>query len=392
MDRTLNDEVRRHPAGTFVRDRTTLLLYAALGVFGGLQTVPSLATPALRDELGYGYGLSSAHLSLYAVGSVLAGLAGVALTRRAGRRAVLVLGLLGAAAGTVLLTAGRTPWATLGACLVAGGLGTLTLIAVQAGLADHHGEQRAVAFAESNVMASVGTTLTPLLVGGLAALTGSWRWGVLALVGLVLVVVAGARTTVVPDPAAVLAAAPRTRLPSRARSGVALVFCGVVLEWSVSFWGATYLRDEVGLSRSTAVTAMALFFGAMLTGRVGGAVLARTRPAGRLVGAALAVTGVGLVVATASTAPATSLLALVLLGLGVSVLFPLGLSLAVAAAPDDAAVVSSRCVTAGGTAILLGPLVIGRLADGVGLRAALLVLPVTAMLAVPLLRRTSRPS
>lgn len=387
VDRTAGDDVRHRP-GTFVRDRTTVLLYAALCAFGGLQTVPSLATPALRDELGYGYGLSSAHLSLYAVGSVLAGLAGVALTRRTSRRAVLVLGLLGATTGTVLLTAGRAPWATLGACLVAGGLGTLVLIAVQAGLADHHGEQRAVAFAESNVMASVGTTVAPLLVGGLTALTGSWRWGVLALSALVLGVVALARTTAVPEPVAVVATARGTRLPTRARTGVALVFCGVVLEWSVSFWGATYLRDEVGLSRSVSVTAMALFFGAMLAGRVGGAVLARTRPAAQLVGAALAVAGAGLALAAASTSAAASLTALVLLGLGLSVLFPLGLSLAVAAAPDAAAVVSSRCVTAGGTAILLGPLVVGRLADGVGLRTALLVLPVTALAAVPLLSRT----
>lgn len=380
--------VHPHRPGTFVRDRTTLLLYAALCAFGGLQTVPSLATPALRDELGYGYGLSSAHLSLYAVGSVLAGLAGVALTRRTGRRAVLVAGLLGAAGGTALLTAGRAPWATLGACLLAGGLGTLVLIAVQAGLADHHGEQRSVAFAESNVMASVGSTLTPLLVGGLAALTGSWRWGVLALALVTVAITAAARTTAVPDGGAADEPGSRRPLPRRARTGVGLVFCGVVLEWSVSFWGATYLRDEVDLSRSTAVTAMSLFFGAMLAGRVSGALLARRHPAERLVAGALGVTAAGLLLAAATTAAPAVLLALVLLGLGVSVLFPLGLSLAVAAAPDASAVVSARCVTAGGTAILLGPLVIGRLADGVGLRTALLVLPVTALAAVPLLRAT----
>ena len=83
----------------------------------------------------------------------------------------------------------------------------------------------------------------------------------------------------------------------------------------------------------------------------------------------------------------------VLLGLGISVLFPLGLSLAIAAAPRAAATVSGRCVTAGSLAVLLGPLVVGRLADVVGLRQALLVLPVTALAAAPLLRasRTPRP-
>ncbi|HWH30143.1 MAG TPA: hypothetical protein VNU26_14515 [Mycobacteriales bacterium] len=58
----------------FSRDRTTLVLYAALGVFGGLQVVPGLATPALRDELGYGSTLASLHVTAYAALGVVAGL------------------------------------------------------------------------------------------------------------------------------------------------------------------------------------------------------------------------------------------------------------------------------------------------------------------------------
>jgi len=375
-----------HPSTRFVRDRTTLLLYAALCAFGALQTVPSLAIPALRDEFGYGYGLSSAHLSVFAAGSVVAGLVGARLARRFGRTPVLVVGLLGFAAGAALLTAGRTSWATLGACLLAGVVGTLVLVAVQAGLADHHGEQRAVAFAESNAMASVGTTLAPLVVGGLAAATGSWRWGVLLLALGTAAVAVAARDAAVPEPSQETEAADTGRLPRAARAGVALIFCGVVLEWTVSFWGATYLRDVVGLDRATAVTAMALFFGAMLTGRVAGAVLARRREPRRLLLAALVTTTAGFGVAAVSTAAPAVLVALVLLGLGISVIFPLALSLAIAAAPSQATAVSGRCVTLGALAVLLGPLVVGQLADVVGLRPALLVLPVALLAAVPLLR------
>ena len=377
----------------FVRDRTTLVLYAALGAFGALQVVPSLATPALREEFGYSYGLSSAHLSLFAAGSILPGLLGAAATRRFGRKAVLVVGLLGFALGVGLLTAGRTPWATLGACLLAGAVGTLVLIAVQAGLADHHGERRTIAFVESNAMASVGTTLAPLAVGGLALVTGSWRWGV-ALMALVAVGVAVlARNTEMPQPVVEPHEdAGRRRLPGPARAAVALVFCGVVLEWSVSFWGATYLRDVVGLARATAVTCMALFFGAMLTGRIAGALLARRCTPERMIAAALAIIVGGLGLAAASTAVPAVLVALVLLGLGISVLFPLGLSLAVAAAPRAAATVSGRCITAGSLAVLLGPLVVGRLADVGGLRQALLVLPITALAAAPLLWASRKPS
>ena len=68
MDQPVETLAPAHPPARFVRDRTTQLLYAALCAFGALQTVPSLATPALRDEFGYSYGLSSAHLSVFAAG------------------------------------------------------------------------------------------------------------------------------------------------------------------------------------------------------------------------------------------------------------------------------------------------------------------------------------
>ena len=386
MDQPVETLAPAHPPARFVRDRTTQLLYAALCAFGALQTVPSLATPALRDEFGYGYGLSSAHLSVFAAGSVVAGLVGARLARRMGRTPLLVVGLLGFAAGAALLTAGRAPWATLGACLVAGGVGTLVLVAVQAGLADHHGEQRAVAFAESNALASVGTTVAPLVVGGLAAATGSWRWGVLLLALGTAAVAVAARDAAVPAPSQETATTDTGRLPRAARAGIGLVFLGVVLEWSVAFWGATYLRDVVGLDRDTAVTAMALFFGAMLTGRVAGALLARRRAPEQLLGGAFLTVWAGLAVAASTTSAPAVLVALVLLGLGVSVVFPLGISLAIAAAPAQAATVSGRCVTAGSLAVLLGPLVVGRLADVVGLRPALLVLPVALLASAPLLR------
>jgi len=45
---------------------------------------------------------------------------------------------------------------TVSATLVMGLFGGVLLVSVQAALADHHGEARAIAFAESNVIASVG--------------------------------------------------------------------------------------------------------------------------------------------------------------------------------------------------------------------------------------------
>ncbi len=107
----------------------------------------------------------------------------------------------------------------------------------------------------------------------------------------------------------------------------------------------------------------------------------------RLVVAGLAVAAAGVAVQAASTAPVAALVGLVLLGLGVAGLFPLALALAVAAAPARTVEVSGRCVVAGSAAVLLGPLVVGQLADVVGLRSALGVLPLVLLGAGVALRR-----
>ena len=372
----------------FARDRSTLLLYAALGVFGCLQVVPGLVTPALRDELGYGYTLASLHVSAFAGLGVVAGIAAPALDRRYGRRALLVVGLVGLALAAGALTLGRTPTTTLAAAGVAGLLGTLVLVAVQSALSDHHGEQRAVAFAESNVVASLGQTGAPIVVGAAAAVLGSWRWGVVALAATGLLVALAARGRAVPsllhDGELTDAGGP---LPSAARTGVALVFASVALEWSVSYWGATYLREVVGLARATAVAAMACFFGAMLVGRFASGLLVRRHHAARLMAYGLVVVAAGVMLQGVSTATVPALAGLLLLGLGIAALFPLGLALAVGAAPLRSTAVSGRCVVAGSGAVLLGPLVVGQVADGIGLRPALVAVPVLAVVATALLVR-----
>ncbi len=371
-------------------DRTTLALYAALGVFGCLQVVPGLVGPSLRTELGYDYTTASLHATAFAVLGIIAGLGAPSLDLRFSRRSVLLLGLLGMAGSTAWLTAGRQAAATLAAAGGAGLFGTLVLFSVQSALADKHGEGRVVAFAESNTVASAGATLAPLVVGGAAQL-GSWRWGVLglALVGLAVCVPSASarlhRQRALNDDSRLGGS-----LPTGARIGVALVFLGVLLELSVTYWGSTYLREVVGLNPAAAVTGMSSFFAAILISRVAVGAIVRRVGSARLLAVGLALVGAGLTLNAASTAAPAALTGLVLLGVGLAALFPLALGLAIAAAPDRAAVISGRCVVAGSTAVAIGPLLVGQLADVVGLRAALAVLPLAAAAAVPLLLHVRR--
>jgi fucose permease len=149
------------------------------------------------------------------------------------------------------------------------------------------------------------------------------------------------------------------------------------------------------VSTDTAVALMAGYFGGVLVGRALGSRLARRHDPARLLAIALAVTAAGFAVLWPSTAPAQALVGLSLLGLGLGNLFPMGISVTVALAPERAGLASVRAVAMTSFAVLLAPLTVGTLADATSLTAALGVVPVMLILAaagLTLVRRASRVS
>jgi fucose permease len=77
-------------------------------------------------------------------------------------------------------------------------------------------------------------------------------------------------------------------------------------------------------------------------------------------------------------------------GLGIASLYPLTVSLAIGSAGSNTVQASARAMLASGMAILTLPLVLGRLADGVGIRPAygvVLVLLVGVMLIIQMQKR-----
>src|SRR4029450_7387427 len=83
-------------------------------------------------------------------------------------------------AGGVGRTAGRIAELTLGSLLVMGLGGGLLLATIQAALADHHGQRRAVALAEANLAASIAYLVLVGVLSLTAALQVGWRVALLA--------------------------------------------------------------------------------------------------------------------------------------------------------------------------------------------------------------------
>lgn len=159
--------------------------------------------------------------------------------------------------------------------------------------------------------------------------------------------------------------------------------CGALGEGAVADWSAIFLRDAIGAAESVATLGYAVFSVAMVTIRLaGGVAIARFGPvsSARFSGLCAAV-GVFCVVSSWSTHLA--LVGFALMGVGYAVIMPLAFSRAAKGpnVPPGQAIASVATLGYGG--LLIGPPLIGFLAEMYSLRTAFgVLLPLAVLIAV----------
>jgi MFS family permease len=338
----------------------------------------------LRAELHLSYTMTSLHSSAFALGSIGSALLADRAIRRWGRRVVCWVSAGGMTLGAVLITLFATPVLTIASAALMGTLGALVVILIQATLSDRHGERRSTAFAESNVAASIGGALSPLLLGYGERIGLGWRSAVwFAVLAFIVLAFGFAREPFQEtDRSSAAAEASRASLPPAYWAYWIVIVLVVSTEFCIMLWGADFLATVVGLSRAAAATMISLFLVAVIVGRVAGSVLTRYVSSTRLFVGALAVVGIGFPFYWLAGWAPLNLAGLFVAGLGVANLYPLALSLAVGTAPEQANLASARCSLASGIAILLAPLVLASLADRFGIRNAYAVVAVLLVLAL----------
>lgn len=360
------------PAASFLRDRFTLLAYAMLGYFAYLQAAPGVAMPLLRDDLRLSYTVGGMHISALALGMVLAGLLNDRAIARWGRPAIFWAGGAGMGLGALLLAAGRHPAITIAGMGLMGLLGTALLAAIQSGLADQHGARRAIAITEANVVASASTILPPLLIGGFERAGIGWQWAFVLpalLWGAAYLRERGDRIPTAP-PGAEGDTRSTGPLPHTFwRYWLAVVFC-VAVEWSVVAWSADFLVKAGGFRKADAALLMALYFGAMLIGRITGSALARRADLPRLLFAALSIGVAGYAVLWLVPVTPLRVAGLFVAGLGIANLYPFLLATSLGTAPQQSDAASARLTLGIGLAILLAPQVLGAAADATSIQTA----------------------
>jgi MFS family permease len=174
----------------------------------------------------------------------------------------------------------------------------------------------------------------------------------------------------------------RTRGRPRVLTGRLLVvgvvtLCATTLEGAAADWLALFLTDERGATASLAAFGYAVFAVAMAAGRFSGTAVAERLGRDGAVRAGGLVSFAGVLLTVAGPGLAGAYLGAALWALGVCLVFPAAVS-AGGEAPYRPADAIAAVTTVGYGGFLLGPPLIGLLADQVGLGRALLALLVLA--------------
>jgi MFS family permease len=158
-------------------------------------------------------------------------------------------------------------------------------------------------------------------------------------------------------------------LPLLLVGGIATL--GLGSEGEMEHWSGIYLRDTLGLPALLGGSGVAVFYAAMAVGRLG------TAGAVRIFGNRLTLlcagllTAAGMALALATREPALVVGGFLVVGLALSSVAPIAFSVAGDVAPGGTGAAVSVVTTLGYGGFLLGPVLVGGLAEWLGLRAAL---------------------
>ena len=354
------------------RNRVTWLAYLMLAYIAISQSILGPLMPFLRSELSLNYTLGGLLPAAIAMGLIVSGLIGDRLARRLGRRIVFWGGSIGLVLSVVMLARGRTFESIFIAALGMGFASSLTQVIIQALLSDQHGEHRAVAITEANVAASLSTTLTPLIIGGMPLLGLDWRlipvlpFSILTMLGIFFY------REPIPESRGIQTdpANSKARLPLSFWLYWMVLFLVVAVEMAIVVWATDFLANIAGLGPTNAALAFGAFPAAMLIGRFLGSRLTQLWPSQVLLPATLTLTMIGFQIFWLARSPMLNVLGLFIAGLGIANLYPLTLSMAVGVAADQSNTASARASLAVGTALLGIPLLLGWLSDRIGIQIA----------------------
>jgi MFS family permease len=369
--------------------RARLGVSLVFAVCGAAFATWAARIPAAQERLGLSDGQLAVGLFGLAGGSVLALLAAAPLITVIGSRAASAVGAVVLCGSLPLVAAAPGPELFVAALVLLGVGNSLLDVTMNAHAARVEAAYGRPIFASFHAYWNVGGLLGSG-AGALAAqvpLTTHFGWAAGLLLATALLAV-GSLFLGGPDQGQGGSA---FGLPGRALLPLgAIAFCGFVAEGTVNDWSAVHLTGVSGATPAAASLAYFAFSLTMIavrlvadrvTARAGAVAVAR---------AAALVTLTGFALVTAVPHPAAGVAGFAVVGLGVAAIVPLAWSIASQQHPDAPGRAIAAVATCGYLGFLVGPVLVGALAEAVGLRWSVAAAGATVA-AVLLLAPSLRP-
>lgn len=366
-----NDGVLHRPVRP-VRDRTTLLAYAQLGLLGWFIYAFGASVTLLRDDEGLTRTATSTLSIALAVGGTLGSFVAAPVVRRWGRGLMLRAGAVFVAVGSLIYISDGPLWlVALGPFI--GSLGaSFCAVGVSAYLEARQGAAADSSLAEANLVASSASLLGILAVGVGATTILGWRLG---LVLLVIVVIAlellrGRSLQPFNVGTEMESRADAPRLPRLVWWAVITLILLTSVEITLLQWGPDLLRERGGLEAGAASATIAAVVIGMIIGRLVGSRIVERVSSEFVFGASIIFAAAAFTFTWLVTGVVPLIIGLTLIGIGIGMHFPLGIGRAMRASagqPDRAA-----GWTSAGIGIMSGitPFALAALADAWGVHNA----------------------
>jgi MFS family permease len=381
---TFDSDATRVTAATTRRSQLAVAsLFGALGFSYGTWTS---RLPAIKANLGLSTSQVSVVLLFAALGAIFSfPVTAAALHKLGSRGASLASGTL-LAIGLVVFGLAPT-WAL--ACVVMGLYGVLASTMDVAMNAQGVEVERATAqpvMSRLHAMFSLGTMAGAFFASGITTLTTSVPVHFVVAAAIVLAAVLLPRAGLIADAKPVDGGTRSFSWPHGAALLIgAMAFLGMIVEGSMVDWSTLYLKERAGASQQMAPLGIASLQGTMLVTRWFGD-RARVRWGARklLFGGSL-LAGLSLAAALVIGGLAPALAGFALFGIGVATVSPC----VYAAGAREGGVALAAVMTLGSLGFLVGPLVIGAVAQATNLSWGMAVVAVAAF-ALALLSRCVR--
>lgn len=239
---------------------------------------------------------------------------------------------------------------------------------------------------------SAGSLVGALLGGFIAGIPLSINVH-LVLVGLVAAVVIwlASRALINDDQSEHEKSGASFAMPKGALIGMGVMaFCVLCGEGAVADWSTLYMRDTLKQAPQFATLAFSFFSGTMAIGRfIGDGLTLRFGQLRMLLGSGVLIV-IGIVLALATSSAVITIVGFMLVGAGLACVFPLILSMASRVPGISAGLAISAMATSGYTGFLVGPPVIGFLADTFTLRWALGTIALFGLLVIVISWRSAK--